>query len=84
MVHFQAASESDDDELFRVRGTGPDAAACDGAGAELDAVDSSRPAPGGAQADLSRWDGSGAAEQLRDRFVTGAWCHSILTGPRNM
>lgn len=55
-----------------MRSGGGGASVRGGSGAELDEVDSSCPAAGGAQAGLARWDDSGAAEQLRDRFVTGA------------
>lgn len=69
-----AAVDSDDDELFKVRGaSASDAANSPAEGAKLDAADCSRPAAGGASANLTRWDSSGAAEQLRDRFVTGDW-----------
>lgn len=68
-----AGVESDDDDLFKVRGAGStDEARGASDGAQLDAADCSRPA-GLASANLARWDASGAAEQLRDRFVTGDW-----------
>lgn len=69
---MQAADDSDDDELFRVRGTGGDGDETD-AVAELDAVDASRPGGSAVAAAADRWDESGAAEALRDRFVTGTW-----------
>lgn len=70
--------DADDDELFKVRGA-PDAADGASEGAQLDAADCSRPSAGGATANLARWDSSGAAEQLRDRFVTGMLASLAIT-----
>ena len=67
-----AGDDSDDDELFRVRGSSGGGGKQEGdAAAELDALDASRPGGGAAAAAASRWDADGAAEGLRDRFVTG-------------
>jgi hypothetical protein len=57
-----------------VRGGGAGGGSGDGGGdaaAELDAVDASRPGGGAAAAIAERWGAAGAAEALRDRFVTG-------------
>ncbi len=75
MSILQAAASDSDDELFRVRGGdggGARSGAEADAAAELDALDSSRAGGGAASGDLARWDAAGAAEALRDRFVTGA------------
>jgi len=73
LLQAAGGESSDDDELFRVRG------AADGGGglgddeaAGLDAVDSSRPGSAAAALALARWDADGAAQALRDRFVTGS------------
>jgi hypothetical protein len=58
-----------------VRGAGGGGGGGDDGGdaaAELDAVDASRPGGGAAAAVAERWGAAGAAEALRDRFVTGA------------
>lgn len=66
------SDEDDDGDLFRLR-PAADAAAADGAAApDLDADDaldaSALPL---AELNLERWTHEGAAEQLRNRFVTG-------------
>lgn len=73
VLQAAGADVSDDDELFRVRGASGGSAgnAAEDAEAALDAVDSSRPGGAAAADVLQRWDADGAAEALRDRFVTG-------------
>lgn len=71
------SGDEEDGDLFRVRATADGGAAPDlarraaGGNAEdaEDALDASCLAP--AELDLARWQSEGAAEALRDRFVTG-------------
>ncbi|CAL8465158.1 g4693 [Coccomyxa elongata] len=68
----ESESEEEGGDLFRLRRN--DESAGDGAAPDLDADDaldaSALPL---AELDLDRWAEDGAAEQLRNRFVTGDW-----------
>ena len=79
------SGDEEDGDLFRVRatadgGAAPDLArraAGDDAGDDAeDALDASCLAP--AELDLARWQSEGAAEALRDRFVTGESIEAII------
>ncbi|EIE20399.1 DUF663-domain-containing protein [Coccomyxa subellipsoidea C-169] len=81
----ESESEGDDEDgdLFRLRNA--DEAGSDSAAPDLDADDaldaSALPL---AELDVSRWAEDGAAEQLRNRFVTGDWTEGEardLAGP---